>query len=184
MLEISQISPEDLTKKLKAVMPTIPYKIGEVVVKFSMNRFSEQNWVNNGTQPWQSRKAKGRSNTGRAILVKSGRLRRSVRIVSTTSDSVKVGSDVPYAGAHNDGFKGLVTVRPHSRSRFKKTKETYTTRTGKERKRTVQSIAATYQIGEHKRRMNMPRRRFLGESHYQTKQIIRMIDAEIMRAIK
>lgn len=165
-------------------MPTLPYKVGEVVVKFSMNRFSEQSWVDSSTQPWKQRKVRNKRNSGRAILVQTGALRRSVRISNTTSDSVKISSNIPYAAVHNDGFRGSVAIPAHTRSRLEKKQETYTTRAGKQRKRTVQSIAATYQVRAHSRRVNMPRRRFLGESYYQHQQIIRMIEAEIARAFR
>ena len=47
----------------------------------------------------------------RAILVKSGRLRRSVRIVATTATTVTVGSSEEYAEALQDGT-GRMPARP------------------------------------------------------------------------
>ena len=58
---------------------------------------------------------------GRALLIKSGRLRRGLR-KRPTFDYAQVINDVPYAEAHNEGFKGSVTqsVRPHNRRLNKK----------------------------------------------------------------
>jgi phage gpG-like protein len=59
----------------------------------------------NGRTKLIETKAYKKNNTGRALLIKSGRLRRSIRITEAGIDYVKVGSDVPYAQVHNDGLK-------------------------------------------------------------------------------
>lgn len=46
-----------------------------------------------------------KSDRNRAILVKSGDLRRSIRIVSTDWKRVVLGSDLVYAAVHNDGLQ-------------------------------------------------------------------------------
>lgn len=43
----------------------------------------------------------------RQPLVKTGRLRESITILSRTKDSRRVGSNVPYAKHHNEGGKHL-----------------------------------------------------------------------------
>jgi phage gpG-like protein len=44
---------------------------------------------------------------GRQQLVKTGRMRESITILSRTSDTRKVGTNVPYAQYHNEGTKHL-----------------------------------------------------------------------------
>lgn len=52
--------------------------------------------------------------------VRSGRLRKSLRAtpaeVSGSSVTVKIGTAVRYAAAHEFGFKGKVAVKPHQRT--------------------------------------------------------------------
>jgi phage gpG-like protein len=174
----------DLGKAVRKVMLTAPLKIGEVVVQFSNKRFEEENWIDRRTETWPRRQPGTKRDRGRRLLVDTGRLRRSIRIQRTTEDQVVIGTDVPYASAHNDGFRGTVTVKAHTRKKYGKKKEQYTTRTGKERSRTVQFETGQTEVKSHSRRMNLPRRRFLGESEQQNKQIVRMLAAELNRALR
>lgn len=145
-------------ENLKKRLLTLPKKVGDTAVLFTKQRFREQAWVDNSTQPWKKRNPNAKRNKGRALLMNSGRLRRSIRIVGTTSDSVTIGSNVPYAAAHNEGFKGAVQVSAHSRK-------------GKP-------------VKAHSRNMNLPVRRFMGPSAALNKQITRLIKAEILKAIR
>ena len=43
--------------------------------------------------------------TGRRKLVKTGRLRQSIRVLGKTKTTRKVGTDVPYGVYHNEGTK-------------------------------------------------------------------------------
>lgn len=143
----------------------IPQVVATEAVNFSKERFVAQNWVDFNTQPWAKRKRRrgGKQRNRGAVLVSSGRLKRSIRKILVTTDMVVIGSDVPYAQIHNDGFRGCETVKAHKRK----------DKSG--RKKDVRS---------HTRNMNMPRRRFLGESSVLTKRIERVCTANIMRAIK
>ncbi len=58
------------------------------------------NWVPRKGEKWQPRKV---TDSGRALLVKSGRLRKSIRLTRVTQDSVTIGSNVSYAPYHNFG---------------------------------------------------------------------------------
>lgn len=92
--------------KLAAVHRALPSRAATIAVNFSKDRFRQQNWVDVRTDPWVKRKegAKlARRNRGRAILVKSGRLKRSIRKVYVGTTRAIVGSDVPYAAVHNFG---------------------------------------------------------------------------------
>jgi phage gpG-like protein len=44
---------------------------------------------------------------GRRLLVKTGRLRSSIRVMKRTRNSITVGTDVPYAEFHNKGTDRL-----------------------------------------------------------------------------
>ncbi len=165
---------------LRSRLLTLPIKVGDTAVLFTKQRFAQKNWIGNGTEYWRPRKAhtkwgKTPRNKGRALLVDSGRLRRSIRIMSKTAYSVTIGSDVPYAKAHNDGYKGSVSQQVSAYTRRKTEKQ------GKSRK-----VVGTVQVSAHNRtvKQNIPRRKFIGQSPYLTKQIERIISSEIMKAIK
>jgi phage gpG-like protein len=53
--------------------------------------------------PWAPNKV----TDGRQQLVKTGRLRQSIRVLKRTNNSITVGSSVPYAKYHNEGTKNL-----------------------------------------------------------------------------
>jgi phage gpG-like protein len=174
-----------LSSRFKATMSTLPYKVGVIMVAFSKDRFKYGNWIDNSTEKWQPRirkkqwtkKGKAPNNTGRAVLVQSGRLRRSIRIVSTNTDSVTIGSDVPYAQAHNQGLRIETTQRVRAFVRMNKRKDVFET-TGKRKKKIASGVS---HVKAHDRTMSykMPRRQFMGNSKYLNMQITRLITAEI-----
>lgn len=167
----------------------IPRRAGTLAVNFSKERFRAQNWVDNITEPWKPRSAKTwrkkAERPGRAILVKRGRLRRSIRVISISATRIVIGTDVPYAQAHNDGFRGAVKqmVKKHTRRRYGRISSTnLDTRKTSSRRGVVGEIT----VKEHERTINqnIPRRRFLGSSAVLKSQLERMITVEIIRAFK
>lgn len=174
------------------MMTTLPYKVGVIMVAFSKDRFKYSNWIDNYTEPWQRRsrkkqwtnKGKVKNNTGRALLVQSGRLRRSIRIVNTTSSSVTIGSDAPYAAVHNDGLRVNTTQRVRAHVRMNRKRDQYATPSG--RRKAVKQASGISHVKEHTRHMNfkMTRRRFMGESRYSTMQINRLITTEVNKIFK
>ncbi|MBN8668758.1 MAG: phage virion morphogenesis protein [Chitinophagales bacterium] len=136
-----------LKKKLKRGLATLPTVIGTEAVSWFKDRFRQQNWVDRSAQPWAPRKSTGRKSLGRAILTNTGYLKRSPRIISTSANRARVGTNVPYAKVHNEGYSGTVTVNEHKR----------TTLFGKKVK--------PYSVPTYTRKMNIPRRRFIGNSY-------------------
>lgn len=155
----------DITMNYHRVRNQLPGVIGTVAVNFFKDSFRRQGFRDRQLKRWEKRKNDKKQDKGRAILIKSGRYRNSIHIISATPQRIEVGTSVPYAEAHNEGFKGTVTVRAHTRSKYKKVKEQYTTRTGKIRSRTTrQSTGNTYQVRSHTRKMNLPQRQAIGDS--------------------
>jgi phage gpG-like protein len=123
-------------RKAKAYIKSIPKTIGKFALLEASNNFRNQGSESEAgaLQPWAPRKRADRARrrprggggpgiAGRAILVKSGRLRRSVRIVSTTATSVTIGTDVPYAqglqeGRGNMPARPFITVGPTTRGKI------------------------------------------------------------------
>ncbi|AZZ57565.1 phage virion morphogenesis protein [Riemerella anatipestifer] len=103
---------EQLQRRVAQTLRELPPIIGEEVVHFAQDNFDRQSY--NG-EAWQKRKNPTkwgkRDEEGRALLVKTAKLRRSIRIGQVWEDKVRVvagGADVPYAKAHNEGFSGAV----------------------------------------------------------------------------
>lgn len=93
----------------------LPAIVGNEVINFTLENFEKQGWQGNSFEPWEKRKNPTtwgkKDDTGRALLVKTGKLKRSIRILAIDQDKVSIGvggADVPYAKAHNEGFKGTV----------------------------------------------------------------------------
>ena len=144
----------------------MPVRVGTCAVNFSKQRFVQQNWHDTTPEPWKPRSRTRRGGERRqsgAILVDSGRLKRSIRVVSADSNRVIIGTDVPYAEIHNEGLDGEVSVRKHSR---------------RSRKGRLHIVKA------HKRRVHMPQRRFLGESQALATQLEELMITELKNAIE
>ena len=192
---------QQIQQALFQCLADLPQQIGTLAVNFSKQRFVEQNWHDTTPEPWTPRRHLRRGGKRRqngAILVDSGRLKRSIRIVAVTPTSVTIGTDVPYAQIHNDGFEGEVNVKAHPyhvKERTEKVKRhkrdqkiKYKDGTEKVKKVTVKAHkrhvkAHTRNIKAHTRNMKMPRRRFLGSSAELEKQIMELIMSEINAAI-
>lgn len=142
----------------------MPTRLATLAVAFSKERFVQQNWIDSSVEAWRPRSRKRRGGKRRqsgAVLVDSGRLKRSIRAISVSKNKIVIGTDVPYAQAHNDGVNTMVTVKSHSRKRNGK----------------------TCQVREYSRRMSMPQRRFLGDSQELSARLEKLIISEIINAI-
>lgn len=106
---------KQLEAKLANTFRELPPIIGEEAVNFTLENFDKQGWQGDSFEPWQKRlnpNAWGKKDDStRAILVKTGKLRRSIRISKIVEDTIYIqagGADVPYARTHNEGFSGTV----------------------------------------------------------------------------
>jgi phage gpG-like protein len=107
-----------LNKEYWSFRQKLPDIISTIAVNDFKENFRRQGYIGNSGEliNWQPRKInKGK---GRAILVKSGRLKRDIR-KKPDYRSARAVTSVPYAQAHNEGFKGRIKVRG------KKVKEHY-----------------------------------------------------------
>jgi phage gpG-like protein len=183
-----------LEQKLKGVMIRLPIVVGNEAINFALDNFRNQGFLGNSFVKWPARKKITRwgqrlKRPGRALLVDSGRLRRSLRIVSLDTGTVTVGTDVPYARAHNEGSRlGLIqTVRSHSR---KITKVGVVKKTTFKKKTNIKwgrvDTGGTIVVKSYKRRINqhIPARRFLGYSPYLTAALKRVVNLQIMKTLR
>ena len=176
-----------LQNKVKAIVATLPLVVGNAAVNWSIDSFRVQGWRSAskiGTA-WQARANKSSKNTGRAILVGRGDLRRSLRILKLSGNGFSFGSTLPYALVHNKGFNGAVTVRGHQRGVYGKAK-VYSIKT--KRARTVTTLTGLQSVKGHTRTMNMPKRQFMpmhpGDSPQFVKDMAAVIKGEFKTIFK
>lgn len=155
----------------------IPHKAAIIAVYFSKERFRKKNWLDTSEYLWKkTKKRKG------STLIKSGRLKRSIRQVHIGADYAIIGTDVPYARVHNDGgtFKGIETVRTHA---VKAHKRKAHIRAGK---RIKAGTVRAHIVKSHKRRFKRTfvQRKFIGQSQHLTNQLTSMIQSEIRKVIQ
>ena len=155
----------DYLRKLKALgklYEKFPNMVAIEAVNFSKERFVQKNWVDRSRVAWKKRERKDRG----SLMTKSGRLKRSIRKLSYTRNSVTIGTDVPYAEAHNEGavINQSVNIKSHTR-----------TRKGRESR-----------VKAHKRRriIKLPKRQFIGESAILLRRIERLVQREITEILK
>ena len=179
----------DMMNRVEKVYGTLPNKAAIIAVNFSKERFKQQNWLGNTTKPWKKRKRTGTKDDSRAILVKSGALKRDVHKIMADSTKAIIGtSNITgnYARIHNEGFRGSVSVKEFRRKHYTHAKEKYTTRSGRERTRTKRTINSNMEttVRSHIRKVNIPARQFLGSSPVLDTRIEKMMTAEFIKAIR
>lgn len=158
----------DFFKRLQKInkpsfMRRLVNRAGVVAVNFSKERFVKKDWLGNSRIVWKKRKKPDRG----SLMVRSGRLKRSIRKLSEGDYYVFVGTDVPYAKIHNEGgdINKDINVRSHTRNRRGRSER----------------------VKSHRRKIKftMPKRQFLGDSDALAKRIerfaVREIDNEIQK---
>ena len=110
----------NISAKLKAfeeLKKTLPVKLGASSVNFFKQSFrgSQAGFIDQGLQKWKEvkRRTPGtkaykyakKSSRTRGILVKSGELRNSIAVKSTSFERTLIATDKKYAQVHNEGLK-------------------------------------------------------------------------------
>lgn len=115
---LPSMNAEQLKDRLRAVLALrerLPGMVGEEARGFFLDKYRKGGFEDDRFVPWVARKTRsgkaGKRDAGRALLVQSGRLRRSIRVLSTGPGYVVVGSDVFYAKFHNEGVEGRLPRR-------------------------------------------------------------------------
>ena len=138
-------------------------RAGVVAVNFSKERFVRKDWLDgNSRDVWKKRQKPDKG----SLMVRSGRLKRSIRKMSEGDYYVYIGTDVPYAKVHNEGGEIKKTANVRSFSRVRK--------------------GRTERVKSHRRKINlkMPKRQFLGDSKALAKRIERFANVEINNEIQ
>jgi len=118
-----------MVNDVRDLMRQLPDWAGREAVGFYTDSWRRQGYINTGYSKWQARKKTDKKGQSRAILTKTGRLRRSIRD-RVAGQKVTIYTDVPYAQVHNEGLavQAVQTVKTHKRRahrrKGKKVKET------------------------------------------------------------
>jgi phage gpG-like protein len=94
-----------ILKQIEAFKPQLNKIVeaaGVIAVNHFTKSFSNGGFTDESLERWKPRKRAERGKS-RAVLVKSGRLRRSLRSRRLGNLAVKIMTDVPYARVHNNG---------------------------------------------------------------------------------
>ena len=102
---------QTFTARLQTQIKTLPTVLKNIALNFFLDRFTQQAWIDTARQRWADRSKKkkfpsarqGTQGEGRAILIKTGRLRRSIRAVFESDSRIVIATDVVYAAVHNFG---------------------------------------------------------------------------------
>ena len=156
-------------KQFTFLMVNLPLMIGKEAENFFKDSFKNQAWE--GVQ-WEERKRKDKNPKRRALLVKTGRLRRSIRIREVSFGKVVVGTDVPYAQIHNEG--GIITGTQNVSAHKVRSHE----RRGS-RVREHQRVAYVRTVN-----IAIPKRQFMGESALLNQKVEKLIETSVNDVIK
>lgn len=170
--------------KLQQSIADLPTIIGNEAVNYTLDAFEAQAWEG---LPWEARESK--KDTGRALLVKSGTLKRSVRIISSSPSSVTIGTDVIYARVHNEGGEISRAARSETfvRPRYERGKKgAMFGGMGAFRKLTKEDRAATPTKGQTYKAYNyrMPKRQFIGDTPELRERVRAAVIKELKLALK
>lgn len=162
---------KEFARRVQMVQDRLPAEVGNLVVNHTLDNFKTESFEG---QAWKARKNK--KNT-KALLIGSGNLRRSVRVITSTPASVTIGSDVPYAAVHNNG--GTINRASRSetfvRNRYKSgVKGKMFGGMGAFKKGTTPGKGLTFKAYS----IGMPPRKFLGITPKLTVEIKTTINAE------
>jgi phage gpG-like protein len=173
--------------KLQKSLQDFVTVIGVEAKKHFVASFRNQGFTDATLDHWKARKRNDKGKRGnRAILVKSGDLRRSVKVINKNYDSVTLGSDLPYAQIHNDG--GTIHKKASKNSMYYREVSTniLSRKTNKRFARTTGRRKATHamevEIGEHD--IKMPKRQFIGNSKKLTDLLRDKLDKRIQNVFR
>jgi phage gpG-like protein len=161
---------EQYEQKFRDALTYLPAMLGNDAVNFFLDSFTKQGWQGNVFEAWKPRRSVswGRKNgKGRALLVQSGRLRRSIRITAISGMTVTIGTDVPYAKAHNEGLRLGMIQQVKSFTR-----------------KNPFGGATTVKPFTRRINQNIPKRQFMGDSPYLQAKLKRRLEAEIMKVFR
>lgn len=184
MAKSNKFNLKQAEQKARKALEAAIVDVGNTAKVFFVESFRKQGWDDKSVQKWKKRKKverKGRGSkksaaeletvrsvkAGRAILVKTGDLRRSIirNPANRSALTIKISTDLDYAKIHNDGGNVVQYVKPHRR--FVDQGDTMGTGVFniKSRKEKQAKVKVKQDVKGFSRKVNMPKRQFMGDSY-------------------
>jgi len=121
--------------EINKLVKAMPRVYGQMAVNHYRDNFRRQGFMDRRLVRWKPRKGDSRVffnlskgvnaqrkkmgvDTGRAVLVKSGKLRRAIRVKSVSGKRVVIHNTMKYAAIHNDGGTITQTITAKQRKFF------------------------------------------------------------------
>jgi len=170
---------DEVEKRLQQTKEVLPAEIANVSQSYFESSWRKQGYDGKKWKEVQRRiNGKGAAKT-RAILVKSGRLRRSFHVLSKRWDNITIANSAPYAKVHNEGgvihkngHRGVMYYREVSTNlKTKNTSKRFAKTKGKKNKATH---AMEINIPAHD--ISIPQRQFMGQTNELGQKQIRIIN--------
>jgi phage gpG-like protein len=98
-----KLGGRQIRDKVRALKRTIPKATATMAVEWFRESFRKQGFTDRSFKKWKKRKVR---DDGRAILVKDGRLKRSIIKERVEFRQTKIVSNLPYSAIHNEGLEG------------------------------------------------------------------------------
>lgn len=140
---------KDFERRVNYVKEALPEIVGTEVVNSALDNFKTESYFG---EKWKERKDKKNK---KKLLVNTGTLQRSPRVILSSPGMVTVGSDVPYAEVHNDG--GMISRASRSET-FIRNRYKNGSKKGRFKKGTTDGQGQTYKAYSY----SMHMRKFLG----------------------
>lgn len=108
MAKSNKFNLKQAEQKARKALEAAIVDVGNTAKTFFVENFRKQGFDDKTVQKWKPRKVADKR-AGRAILVKTGDLRRSIirNPANRAALTVKISTDLIYAKRHNDGLKDM-----------------------------------------------------------------------------
>ena len=157
------MNPEEFSQSLRKkeaelknyATSRFPSKAGNIALRFVNGNFRAQGFQGSTFKRWSP------NSRNKTILVKTGKLRAATHFTTQAGQAI-IKNHMPYAKVHNEGFKGEISIKAHTRNQYTKTKvgTGKYTKKGKERKKTVSIKTGQSTVKAHTRKVDIKQRQF------------------------
>ena len=180
------MTPEEFNKKLAAKQKQVkqyaerqfPVMAGNTALRFVDGNFRAQGFQGRGFKRWKEN-ARG----GTILVSPGGGSLRAATYVTFQIAMATLRNNMKYAKVHNEGFKGSVTVKAHSRNRMGKIKvgTGRFNKSGKERMITKTTKIGQSSVKAHTRQMNIAQRQFMPIRDNDSPTLVRAIERQVSK---
>ena len=108
MAKSNKFNLKQAEQKARKALEAAIVDVGNTAKVFFVESFRKQGFDDKNVQKWKPRKVADKR-AGRAILVKTGDLRRSIirNPANRAALTIKISTDLVYAARHNNGLKNM-----------------------------------------------------------------------------